>query len=552
MSFFFHPTVLRGTQPNLVLQELKSFALQLDHSPIMNALFSPTTVPVPQSSPAWPSKYEAQKYLPPNHSVPQIQEAAYTQGFPTRRAVVQINGENSNKYNNLRVDPSSISNQIQASMAQNSFAINNLMNANMRFPSQNFVSRSFASNSHPMNNYYTQQPSPPQFPAFPRFSNHPQQQQQHQQHHQQQQQQQGQNYHGNNFGFPSFPGFPVFPQIQLNIPKIPYISPNLRPNVDLDSTDDIDVRMDTRPDSVINSEPDSQTGVIQIGNENKNYQETSNGSGEADDNMAAVGNNEESLGPEIIENEMGPDAGYIYEEGNQGANDETDSEVVNVGQTNDETVESKSDDALEQRELPDEKLNEKFNTEVANLADEQSLSDDKKIYDERNTNIPSTDATFMDDRFEMSKLDDGLEIMNQVKENFTAIVNGTVSSNKTAEITNKTSVADFANKTVETTTVKLEIKKDKTLDETSPNPNLETITNIAMTDQTTMSTTDIITDTTDQLLLTTMLTEAASTIMHTEVPEDETTTDSSTQETTTEESGLENRLDTNAIKTLVG
>lgn len=64
MGFIFGPTILRVQQPHLILSELRHFKIQLDHSPIMNALFSPETVPIPPPVP-WPSNFNAQRYLPP-------------------------------------------------------------------------------------------------------------------------------------------------------------------------------------------------------------------------------------------------------------------------------------------------------------------------------------------------------------------------------------------------------------------------------------------------------------------------------------------------------
>lgn len=64
MGFIFYPKNLRETRPSVILQELRSFAFQLDHSLIFSALFSSSTVPKPSIS-AWPSQYEASKYLPP-------------------------------------------------------------------------------------------------------------------------------------------------------------------------------------------------------------------------------------------------------------------------------------------------------------------------------------------------------------------------------------------------------------------------------------------------------------------------------------------------------
>lgn len=66
MEFYFHhPMVLRIQHPNVLLNELKHYKLQLDNSPIMNALFSPATVPIPPPTVPWPSNFVAQRYLPP-------------------------------------------------------------------------------------------------------------------------------------------------------------------------------------------------------------------------------------------------------------------------------------------------------------------------------------------------------------------------------------------------------------------------------------------------------------------------------------------------------
>lgn len=64
MGFVFHPTIVRVQHPNFILHELHHYKILLDNSPIMDALFSPATVPIPPSAP-WPSNFQAQKYLPP-------------------------------------------------------------------------------------------------------------------------------------------------------------------------------------------------------------------------------------------------------------------------------------------------------------------------------------------------------------------------------------------------------------------------------------------------------------------------------------------------------
>lgn len=89
MSFIFYPTILKGTPPELMLQELRLFALQLDESPIMNVLFSPATVPfspltIPQEVVTQNylqnialSQYNPQTYVPTATPLPQGNAQSY-------------------------------------------------------------------------------------------------------------------------------------------------------------------------------------------------------------------------------------------------------------------------------------------------------------------------------------------------------------------------------------------------------------------------------------------------------------------------------------------
>lgn len=127
MGFVFHPTVLRVQQPHLILNELRHFKIQLDHSPIMDALFSPATVPIPPEVP-WPSKFVAQRYLPPPE-IFKVQEYTVKQSDDP-------NGDFPQSYQNMRRNfpgmPSGkdIENSIAQSMAQSSA----LFQSQFKFP----------------------------------------------------------------------------------------------------------------------------------------------------------------------------------------------------------------------------------------------------------------------------------------------------------------------------------------------------------------------------------------------------------------------------------
>lgn len=285
MSFVFHPTVLRGMQPALVLQELKSFALQLNQSPIMNALFSPSTVPIPQTSPAWPSKYEARRYLPPNSQLQQ-RPLNIIPNLDTRRSMVQIDTENLDPDVLDKLQQASsqgISDLVQQSMGQhgqnmkNFFsqlqlrqnfvpqgaAMNNFFNNQLQSKT-NAISQEFDRNSQQMNNFFGNQLQPHQQAAAAQAL-------------------QGMNFFNNQLQVPQFPqfpnykaqsSFPQFPHQNQNIPtQNPYISPSLRQR-DSDPTDDIDVRFDKRSDTYDANENKTdlqkEIKVIQIGNGNRN------------------------------------------------------------------------------------------------------------------------------------------------------------------------------------------------------------------------------------------------------------------------------------------
>lgn len=230
MSFVFHPRILQ-TEPNLVLQGLRSFAVQLQNSPIMNALFSPANVPVPQTLPNWPSKYDAQKYLPPS-------QANLAQPY-TRRAILQVNGVT--KLQNP--DETAMAGKLfEESYKNNANAISNLMQQNMNFPSQQ-ANQFFATGANAMNSFFNQQ-----FKNFPSFKG-------------------GRFQQGGKKIYkaprPVVIKTPLFVKPQkpkLQTPKVPYISPSLRPSFAFkDPSDDIDVRMNSKSD------------VIQIGRWNKNF-----------------------------------------------------------------------------------------------------------------------------------------------------------------------------------------------------------------------------------------------------------------------------------------
>lgn len=176
MGFVFHPTILRVQQPHLILNELRHFKIQLDQSPIMDALFSPATVPIPPSVP-WPSNYVAQRYLPPPEIFTMVE-------YPAK----QQHGQNHPPHDLRRAfpgvlnmpSPESIENSIAQSMSQNSarfqsqFNFPNFPNSpNMRrnFPNipsgdeiEKSIAESMAKNSAKFQSTFN-------FPTFPNMPN---------------------------------------------------------------------------------------------------------------------------------------------------------------------------------------------------------------------------------------------------------------------------------------------------------------------------------------------------------------------------------------------
>lgn len=509
MSFVFHPTVLRGTRPKLVLQELKSLALQLDQSPIMNALFSPATVPVPPTPPAWPSKYEAQKYLPPNALV-----SAQTSVHPnTRRAVIKVDTENPDpkaleqlrNLNLLSSQPKSnpVANAIQESISQNAAAFSNYVNANLRLPQPEILSRAFNANSQAMHSFFNNQLRVPQFSSFPNF-----------------QQNHGQVIQ-NSFA-------PAFLPNEIKVAKVPYISPSLRV-VDIDPVDDIDVRMDKTPDSELDDRKknDLQSGaIIQIGNNNRNFQDTSHGLVQIlpSEFVQVQGNfvvpqayDETPAGRDSNFPRQNDDAENFGNEGNTNDDssrqpkleDETEDFVANSSQGkvfNDKTseqpklgdvVDSELQEAVTDKADMDDQQNVNNNLQDYMANDETTVMNDQagSLYDE------VTSMNFNDDAGIMGRAG-GLEVMNQVRENMTV-----APSNTTEKLLN-----------LEVTTV--------------------------------VPDTTVLNDSTDPI--TTEPSDEATTESLTTESVDESTTDPSVEETTTEKFSLDGRLNIDTVRSLVG
>lgn len=108
MSFVFHPSVLQGAPRSILLQELKTLALQLDRSRIMDALFSPTTVPFPPRNSARPANFAAPTYLPPKLSDDLTDEAEgrnIPQQSQLNEALNDRNGPQQNYHPNIENDP---------------------------------------------------------------------------------------------------------------------------------------------------------------------------------------------------------------------------------------------------------------------------------------------------------------------------------------------------------------------------------------------------------------------------------------------------------------
>lgn len=551
MSFVFHPTVLRGTRPNLVLRELNQFAYQLDQSPIMNALFSPSTVPIPPTSPAWPSKFEAQKYLPPNH--PQARKNPQL-----RRTVMQINVNDLNPktFEQLHNDPAkTIAEIIQETLAKNSAAFSDAMKKSLNFPSQQQVSQPFESRSNAMNQFFNNQLQVPQFPTFPSF---------------------------NQLQFQGNPSqaYPQFQIPQLQFPQIPYISPSLR-NHGIDPTGDIDVRLDKRPDSLVhdgnrtNNDLQTGTSVIQIGSGNKNFGSNDNVLVEANDSeldeklkeISSMNNrfdeqenrenvdDSELLEPDVEakDEEYGDPSNVDVIDSNPDKAQQLDEQMENLNEDNPsqpfadevEKVESLSDDALDK--LPVAEIDK----------DQETEANDLKLEDFENDSTPS----------------DGLQVMNQLRENATdkPTINSTMMENEklkattlppatikfeilsrdsesTTELqandepTTEKSLSTTTEKTAKPTTSATATKKTPTMTQMS---SISTETPTTDAPDTTAAPDD---ETTQLVLATTLPSEEATTTKCLGEDFPETTTES-TEETT---NSLDSRLGLNAVKTLVG
>jgi hypothetical protein len=167
MGFVFHPTVLRVHQPNLIY-ELRHYALQLDRSPIMNALFSPSTVPIPPSFPIWPSKFVAKHYLPPD-SVSLMQDEDTVAAAPPppndsmRRKVSIQSGDMQFDLPEIP-SPNAIHQSIHESMQKGSTDFGNLMQKSMMdFPAFPDLKQEFASQSSKFNNFFQSKFQPANF-----------------------------------------------------------------------------------------------------------------------------------------------------------------------------------------------------------------------------------------------------------------------------------------------------------------------------------------------------------------------------------------------------
>lgn len=478
----------------------------------MNALFSPSTVPVSPTPPAWPSRYEAQKYLPPNALV-----SAQTSVHPsTRRAVIKVDTENPDpkaleQLRNLNLLPSqpksnSVANAIQESISQNAAAFSNYVNANLRLPQPEILSRAFDANSQAMHSFFNNQLRVPQFSSFPNF-----------------QQSHGQVIQ-NNF-------VPAFVPNDIKVAKVPYIAPSLRV-VDIDPVDDIDVRMDKTPDSELDVQKknDLQSGpIIQIGNNNRNFQDTSHGlvqvlPGEfvqVQGNFVIPPAHDETLaGSDGSIPRQNDDAENFDNEAN------TDYDSSRLPKLGDEDFVANStqdkvfnDNTSEQPKLDDAVDSELQDTvtERADMNDQQNVNRNLQDYvaDDETTVMNDIAGNFNDEASVTNLNDDagiipragGLEVMNQVRENSTASA-----SNATEKIPNVEALLTGT------------VLNDST-DPTSTDP-----TTTELSDEVTTEGADGAT------------TESA----------DESTTDLTTEETTTEKFSLDDRLNVETVRSLVG
>lgn len=478
----------------------------------MNALFSPSTVPVPPTPPAWPSKYEAQKYLPPNALV-----SAQSSVHPNaRRALIKVDTENPDpkaleQLRNLNLIPSqpksnSVANSIQESISQNAAAFSNYINANLRLPQSDILSRTFNANSQAMHSFFNNQLRVPQFSSFPNF-----------------QQNHGQVIQ-NNFA-------PAFIPNERTVAKIPYISPSLRV-VDIDPVDDIDVRMDKTPDSELDDRKknDLQNGaIIQIGNNNRNYQDTSHGvvqilPGEFvqvqgnfvipqayDETVAGADSNfpRQSADAENFDNE-----GNMDDDSSRQPQLEDETEDFVANSTQDKVF---NDSTSEQPKLDDDVGSELQDavTDKADMDDQQNLQD--YTANDETTVINDQAGNSYDEVSDMNFNDDAgitdragmMEVMNQVRENMTV-----TPSNTTEAPSNSTE--KLQNLDVTTIVPATTVTNDST-DPTTTEPSYEATTE-------------------------SLTTEGA----------DESTTDPSAEEMTTEKFSLDDRLNIDTVRSLVG
>lgn len=133
MGFVFHPTILRVQQPHFILNELRQFKIQLDHSPIMDALFSPATVPIPPNIP-WPSNFVAQQYLPPQDILTMPEYSERQQEHP--QSYQAMSRTYSFPY---MPTPETIQNSLHQSTSTNS----ELIQSRFKFPTMTTSSRRF-------------------------------------------------------------------------------------------------------------------------------------------------------------------------------------------------------------------------------------------------------------------------------------------------------------------------------------------------------------------------------------------------------------------------
>lgn len=363
MSFIFHPPMYRDAPNHVVLHELKSLALQLNRSPIMNAIFSPATVPLSPTLPAWPSKYTAPKYLPPKSS--SIRPLNDHQGL--RRGVIQVQTD--------KLSPELLE-QLQESLANNNGALNNFMKNSLNPMSQIFdnvfnkdfqaqLNQGFGSMNHLFSNQHF--PSPPT---------------------DQYQSQQGNNRISSSiFQGPFSNGFPQFQQIpQLSpIPRqfqtsVPYISPNLRDLGVEPQVDDIDVRIDKRPDSTVDIQSSNgfQNGsVIQIGSGLKHY-DGQHEQAEKTEEMAEDETEPRDISDDDSEDDGSSPIGEQVDEDVEEAEDEVNDELVVMNQVEEmrnatQKLETTEEPSVETTTLIDITTNQIPSVETTTSADNENL-----------------------------------------------------------------------------------------------------------------------------------------------------------------------------------